>query len=43
MPVRAKTSVAGEISFTATRINKYGMPQITDIIANRIKARRACT
>jgi hypothetical protein len=38
--VRAPTSVAGERSRTATRIIRYGTPQITDIAANRSQPRR---
>ena len=38
--VRAPTSVAGESSRTATRIIRYGTPQMTDIAANRIQPRR---
>ena len=37
MPVRQNTSMAGLRSRTATRIRRYGMPQITHIDANRIQ------
>ena len=43
MAVRPSTSVAGVISATAIRMNRYGMPQMTDIRANRISARRLTT
>ena len=32
--VRTKTSTEGSISATATRMNRYGMPQMIDIRAN---------
>ena len=37
--VRPSTSTAGLRSRTATRIRRYGMPQITDIAANRSSPR----
>jgi len=39
MPVRANTRNAGDTSATAIRMNRYGMPQITDIRANRTSGR----
>ena len=42
-PVRRRTSRAGEISATAIRMNRYGIPQITDISANRTSPRRVTT
>ena len=38
--VRPSTSVAGVISVTATAMNRYGIPQITDMSPNRTRARR---
>ena len=43
MTVRPSTRVAGVISATAIRMNRYGMPQMTDMRANRISARRLMT
>ena len=40
MPVRANTRVTGESSRTATRIIRYGTPQITHIEAKRNQPRR---
>jgi hypothetical protein len=40
IPVRAKTSVTGVSSRTATRIRRYGMPQITHIAAKSSQPRR---
>src|SRR5205814_9635349 len=40
MDVRARTRVAGVISATATRMNRYGTPQITDIRPKRTRPRR---
>ncbi len=37
--VRKKISVAGEISRTAMRISRYGVPQMTDIARKRIQPR----
>jgi hypothetical protein len=37
---RKKMRVAGETSRTAMRISRYGVPQMTDIAANRIQPRR---
>ncbi len=38
--VRTNTRVAGEISLTATRMKRYGMPQIKHIAANSNRPRR---
>ena len=38
--VRANTSTGGDTSATATRISRYGMPQITAMAANTANARR---
>jgi hypothetical protein len=38
--VRKKTSVGGESSLTATRMKRYGMPQITHMATNRRRPRR---
>ena len=40
IPVRAKTRAVGGTSRTATRISKYGIPQITHIAANSNQLRR---
>ena len=40
MAVRRNTSVPGSTSRTATRISRYGMPQITHIAANSAQLRR---
>ena len=41
--VRARTSVLGEISSTATLISRYGMPQITPIARKRTQPRLLMT
>ena len=41
--VRANTSTNGDISFTATRIRRYGIPQITHMAANSKAALRVMT
>jgi len=43
MPVRARTSVAGLRSLTATLIRRYGMPQITHMEAKSIHPRLLMT
>ena len=38
--VRARTRKDGETSATTTRMNRYGMPQMTDMTAKRSRPRR---